>query len=182
MRRLVWMAALGTAITALMASSAGTAAAGRSPIGKAASHALHVTWMNSYRAAGTPSRYDRVGVIKVGRATARNVLVLEPGTSAAASYFVPLAKWIVARDPGWQVWAVQRRENLLDDQSVLNLSKERRASNTRLFNYYLGWLANSKIKHHFQFIPNSSVEFAKRWGMSVAVHDLRRVIQAGGIL
>src|SRR5688500_13918398 len=61
--------------------------------------------------AGTPARYDRVGILKVGPARARNVLVLNPGTSASAAYFAPLAESIVARAPGWQVWAVERREN-----------------------------------------------------------------------
>ncbi|MGH2890807.1 MAG: hypothetical protein ACRDNJ_14405, partial [Solirubrobacteraceae bacterium] len=42
---------------------------------------LKVTWMSGVRAPGTPARYDRVGVLKVGPSRARNVLVLEPGTS-----------------------------------------------------------------------------------------------------
>jgi hypothetical protein len=143
-----------------------------------ASAALHVSWMPGFRAPGTPASYDKVGVIKIGPSGARNVLVLEPGTSAAASYFVPLAEWIVARANGWQVWAVQRRENLLDDESVLNQAKRGHASPTKVFDYYLGWLTNKRVKHHFQFIPNSSVAFGKRWGMNVAVQDLRRVIRA----
>src|SRR5450755_148711 len=78
--------------------------------------ALKVTWMQGASAPGTPAKYDKVGVIKVGPASAKNVLVLEPGTSAGSAYFVPLAKWIVATVPGWQVWSVERRENLLEDQ------------------------------------------------------------------
>jgi pimeloyl-ACP methyl ester carboxylesterase len=144
----------------------------------AASSTLHVTWMKGSPSPGTPAKYDKVGVIKVGPASAKNVLVLEPGTSAAASYFVPLAKWIVSTAKGWQVWAVQRRENLLDDESVLNRAKEGKATTQQVFNYYLGYLANKNVKHHFQFIPDSSVEYAKRWGMSVAVHDLHIVINA----
>lgn len=143
-----------------------------------AAAALKVRWMAGYRAPGTPSRYDKVGVIKVGSPSARNVLVLEPGTSAAASYFVPFAKWVVSALPGWQVWAVQRRENLLDDQSVLNLAKQGKASPAKVFDYYLGYLANPRVKHHFVAVPNSSVEFAKTWGMNVAVQDLHRVIEA----
>ncbi len=81
-----------------------------------------------------------VGVIKVGARHARNVLVLEPGTSAGSAYFVPLARWIVSRAPGWQVWSVERRENLLEDQSMLNRAKADRASVTALFDYYLGYL------------------------------------------
>jgi pimeloyl-ACP methyl ester carboxylesterase len=140
--------------------------------------ALHVTWMQGFAAAGTPAKYDKVGVLKVGPASARNVLVLEPGTSAGSAYFVPLAKWVASTLKGWQVWAVERRENLLEDQSVLNLAKEGRASGTQLFDYYLGWLNNPALAPHFQFIADSSVEFAKRWGMKVAVEDLHRVIAA----
>jgi pimeloyl-ACP methyl ester carboxylesterase len=139
---------------------------------------LHVTWMAGFKAPGTPAKYNKVGVIKVGSAKAKNVLVLEPGTSAAASYFVPLAKWITSTSKTWQVWAVERRENLLDDESVLNLGKQGKASPTEVFNYYLGWLADSSVKRHIQFVPDSTVEYAKGWGMNVVVQDLHRVIAA----
>ena len=143
-----------------------------------ASAALKVTWMPGDVAPGTPAKYDKVGVIKVGSARAKNVLVLEPGTSAGGSYFVPLAKWITSTLPGWQVWSVERRENLLEDQSMLNQAKKHQINGQQLFDYYLGYLTNSAIKKHFQFIPNSSVQFAKGWGLAVAVQDLHRVIGA----
>jgi hypothetical protein len=95
-----------------------------------ASPRVTVRWMKGFAAPGTPARYDRVGVVAVGPAKAKNVLVLEPGTSAGGGYFVPLAKWIVARAPGWQVWSVERRENLFEDQSELNLAKRGRATAT----------------------------------------------------
>jgi pimeloyl-ACP methyl ester carboxylesterase len=139
---------------------------------------LGVTWMKGYAAPDTPAKFDKVGVIKVGPSSAKNVLVLEPGTSAAAAYFVPLAKWIVSKTTNWQIWAVQRRETLLDDESVLNLAKENKASPTEVYDYYLGYLKNPSIKHHVQTVPNSSVEFAKQWGMKVAVEDLHVVIGA----
>ena len=101
---------------------------------------LHVHWMRGYAAPGTPAKFNRVGVIEVGSRSARNVLVLEPGTSAGAGYFVPLARSIVHRMPGWQVWAVERRENLLEDQSVLQAAKGGQATATQMFDYYLGWL------------------------------------------
>jgi hypothetical protein len=160
------------AVAAVCAVTAGLAAA------PAVAKPLGVTWMKSFAAPGTPARYDRVGVIKVGRRTARNVLVLEPGTSAGAGYFVPLARWIIAQAPGWQVWSVERRENLLEDQSELNLAKQRKVSATQLFDYYLGYLADPRITHHLQPVPDARVGFARGWGMSVAVHDLRTVIAA----
>jgi pimeloyl-ACP methyl ester carboxylesterase len=153
-----------------LAASAGTAAA--------KSRALGVTWMQSYSAPGTPAKYNKVGVLKVGPADAKNVLVLEPGTSAGSAYFVPLAKWLVANVKGWQVWSVERRENLFEDQSEMNLAKQGKANATQLFGYYLGYLTDHSITKHFQSIPDSSVEFAKQWGMNVAVQDLHRVIAA----
>jgi hypothetical protein len=121
-------------------------------------------------------RYDKVGVIKVESASARNVLVIEPGTSAGGAYFVPLARWIASRAKNWQVWSVERRENLLEDQSELNLAKHGGATATRVFDYYLGWLKDPSITQHLTGIPPST--FAKRWGMSVAVGDLHHVISA----
>jgi pimeloyl-ACP methyl ester carboxylesterase len=143
-----------------------------------AATALKVTWMRGDRAPDTPAKYDRVGVIKVGPAKARNVLVLEPGTSAGSAYFVPLAKWIVAKTKGWQVWSVERRENLFEDQSVLNLAKKGKASPTAVFNYYLGFLSDTSVTHHFNFKQYLSLQYPKQWGMQVAVGDLREVIAA----
>jgi pimeloyl-ACP methyl ester carboxylesterase len=143
---------------------------------------LGVTWMAGFTAPGTPAKYNQVGVIKIGPASAKNVLVLEPGTSAGSAYFVPLARWIVSTVAGWQVWAVERRENLLEDQSVLTSFKEGNATATQLYNYYLGFLKNPSIKHHFQLIADSTVEFAKQWGLNVAIEDLHRVIVAAKAL
>ena len=143
-----------------------------------ANAALRVHWMPGAKAPGTPSRFNRVGVLKIGPAHARNVLVLEPGTEAGSAYFVPLAQWIVSRTRGWQVWSVERRENLLEDQSMLNRAKAGKATAAQLFDYYLGFLKTPSVRKHFQFIPTSQVGFAKRWGLAVAVGDLHRVIEA----
>jgi hypothetical protein len=161
-------ASLAVAVAVLVAASAAESASGAQ---------LKLTWMRGARAAGTPARYDKVGVLRIGPRAARNVLVLEPGTSAGSAYFAPLAKWVVSRDPGWQVWAVERRENLLEDQSVLTEAKRGTASATKLYDYYLGYLNDPAITSHIQPVPDASVPFAKRWGMAVAVGDLHRVIQ-----
>ena len=171
MRRVRFVATLATllALLAVLVTSAGAAVAG--------AVTPKVTWMPGARAPGTPARYDKVGVLRIGPRTARNVLVLEPGTSAGSAYFAPLARWVVARDPGWQVWAVERRENLLEDQSVLDEAKRGTASVTKLYDYYQGFLAHPAITSHIQPVPDASVPFAKRWGMAVAVSDLHRVIE-----
>jgi hypothetical protein len=130
------------------------------------------------RSPGTPAKYDKVGVLKIGSPRARNVLVLNPGTSASAAYFAPLARTIVSRAPSWQVWSVERRENLLEDTSVLDRAKAGTASAQAVYDYYLGWLSNPAISSHFQLIPDSRVGYARRWGMATQVADLRRVVLA----
>jgi pimeloyl-ACP methyl ester carboxylesterase len=135
-----------------------------------------VSWMPGYRAPGTPLKYDKVGVIKIGSARAKNVLVLEPGTSAGSAYFVPLAKWLVSKEKGWQVWSVERRENLLEDQSMLNAGKTGTATAGQVFDYYLGYLSDPLIIRHYQPLASNADPFAKQWGMNVAVEDLHTVI------
>jgi hypothetical protein len=167
----------GLACVALLAAC-GSSPSSSSGSSSSSTAALAVSWMPGFDVPGTPPNDDKVGVLKVGASSAKNVLVLEPGTSAGSAYFVPLAKWIVSSLPGWQVWSVERRQNLLEDQSELDLYKQRKVTATELYDYYLGYLTDRSVTHHFQSIPDSSVEFAKDWGMDVAVQDLRLVIAA----
>jgi pimeloyl-ACP methyl ester carboxylesterase len=134
--------------------------------------------MAGYPSPGTPANLNVVGVLKTGDPKAKNVLVLNPGTSASAAYFEPLAKTIVKRLPDWQVWAVERRENFLEDQSELNLLKQGKVSANDFFNYYLGYLSNSSIANHYHPVPDSAVPFARDWGMNTEVNDLRVVVKA----
>jgi pimeloyl-ACP methyl ester carboxylesterase len=138
--------------------------------------------MDGFAAPGTPAKFNRVGVLKVGPARAANVLVLNPGTSASAGYFAPLARDIVRRVKGWQVWAVDRRENLLEDHSVVNQAKAGRATDQRLFDYYLGYLTKPSVTDHARMIPDSEVPFGRQWGMRVEVEDLRRVVNSAARL
>ena len=133
--------------------------------------------IKGFDARETPARYDRVGVLEVGPRRAPHILILNPGTSASAAYFAPLAKTVVRKADGWQVWAVERRENLLEDHSVLNRAKRGRATGQELFDYYLGFLADPSISPHFELIPDAEVGFAREWGMRVEIEDLRRVVK-----
>ncbi|HMF82104.1 MAG TPA: alpha/beta fold hydrolase [Acidimicrobiia bacterium] len=133
--------------------------------------------IQGFTAPRTPAKYNKVGIIKTGARDAGNVLVLVPGTSASAAYFEPLAKDIVRKSKDWQVWAVERRENLLEDHSVLNQAKKGKATPQQLFDYYLGFVTDPSITKHFQFIPDADVAFARDWGMNVAVQDIRRVVE-----
>ncbi|HMJ96289.1 MAG TPA: hypothetical protein VK486_10570 [Thermoleophilaceae bacterium] len=143
-----------------------------------ASAATRFERLAGFHAPGTPAKYNKVGVLKVGPKSAKNILVLNPGTSASAAYFAPLAQDVVRKAKGWQVWAVERRENLLEDHSALNRAKTGQLTGQQLFDYYLGWLTDSSVTNHFQFIPDADVAYARRWGMRVEIEDLRRVVRS----
>jgi pimeloyl-ACP methyl ester carboxylesterase len=134
--------------------------------------------VDGFESPGTPAKYNKVGVIEVGPSDAENILVLVPGTSASAAYFVPLAKDVVRQSKGWQVWAIERRENFLEDHSVLNQAKKGKATPKEMFDYYLGFVTDPSITKHFQFIPDADVAFAREWGMRVEIEDMRRVIKS----
>jgi pimeloyl-ACP methyl ester carboxylesterase len=162
---------------ALIAIAAGALWAGLAPTATAKVQVKFAT-MNGFQDPGTPANLNRVGVLKTGDSKAENVLVLNPGTSASAAYFEPLARTIVKTLPDWQVWAVERRENFLEDQSELNLLKQGKASPTDFFNYYLGYLSNPSITNHVHNVPDAAVPFARQWGMNTEINDLRVVVKA----
>jgi pimeloyl-ACP methyl ester carboxylesterase len=134
--------------------------------------------MRGFDAPGTPTSLNRVGVLRFGPDRAPNILVLNPGTSAGAAYFAPLARRILKRTKGWQVWSVERRENQLEDQSVFNRAKRGKATPAEVFDYYLRWLTDHSITNHVTPVPDSDVQFAKHWGMRVEIRDLRKVVRA----
>lgn len=124
-----------------------------------------------------PAKYNQVRVLEVGPKSAENVLVLEPGTSAGAAYFRLVSEAIVSRVANWQVWSVDRRENALEDHSVLDEYIAGKRTQQQTFDYYLGWLTNPKIQPHFTAPSDSSVAFARHWGMNVAIGDLHQVVE-----
>ena len=125
-----------------------------------------------------PARYDKVGVLKQGRAKARNVLVLQPGTSASAAYFRLVGADIVRRLPGWQVWSVERRENLLEDHAMADRYKRGEIGAQSFYEYYLGWIGDDRVSPRLRPPAVADVAFARGWGMQVAMQDLRRVIRS----
>ncbi|HEX3563669.1 MAG TPA: hypothetical protein VHU24_12595 [Solirubrobacterales bacterium] len=164
---------------ALIAIAAGALWAGLAPTATAKVQVKFAT-MNGFQDPGTPANLNRVGVLKTGDPKAKNVLVLNPGTSASAAYFEPLARTIAKTLPNWQVWAVERRENFLEDQSELNLFKQGKVSPTDFFNYYLGYIGNPSITNHYHPVQDSQVPFARNWGMNTEIQDLRVVVKAAG--
>lgn len=176
---------LAVAVSACSNGNSGTASPGTGDTatdstaagdGTAAEPAVRLVTLDAPDGPGA-SEYDQVKVLEHGAPDAKNVLVLVPGTSAGAAYFSPIATEIVKQLPGWQVWAVDRRENLLEDHTLLDRYLAGDATAQEAFDYYLGWLNDPSITDRFEPPTDESVAFARQWGMSVAVDDLSVVIR-----
>jgi pimeloyl-ACP methyl ester carboxylesterase len=108
------------------------------------------------------------------------VLVLVPGFIGGAGDFTLLAKELVNRVPGLQVWALDRRSQAFEDTSVFGQALGGQASPDQAFDYYLRWLLDPNIQPHYQPLDSSTVPFVRDWGLEVAVEDLRKVVRAAG--
>ena len=89
------------------------------------------------------------------------------------------ARWRAPSSPacrGWKVWSVDRRENRLEDHSVLGPVVASKRPARDAFRYYLESLTDPSITPRFR--PVTDAGFARRWGMGVAVRDLRNVIRS----
>lgn len=128
-------------------------------------------------AAPGPAEYNQVTVHEFGAKSADHVLVLIPGTDGGAGNFTLDAEWLVKNVPNLQVWAVDRRENVLEDTAMFEQGLAGTRTPQEVFDYYLGWLAGASPPAHYEFLDSSQFAFAKEWGMEVALNDLRAVVQ-----
>ena len=111
-----------------------------------------------------PARYDRVWVQQLGPKSARNVLVLVPGTNGGAGGITPVARDIVKRVPRTQVWIVDRRQQAFEDTSVFAAGGDPQAAQE----YYLDF--------KYRAVRGGDVPFVADWGLELSLEDLRRVV------
>ena len=123
-----------------------------------------------------PAEYDQVYVSKVGPSDADRVLVLMPGTSGGAGDFTLLAEDLVAAVPDLQVWSVDRREQALEDTSKFEEVAAGTATPQDAFDYYLNWIVSS-VPSHYQPLDPEEYDFTERWGLRVALRDVREVVK-----
>jgi hypothetical protein len=114
-----------------------------------------------------PAQYDRVFVQQLGPKGAGRVLVLVPGTNGGAGGIVPVARDIVRRVPGLQVWIVDRRQQAFEDTSVFATGDPQRAQD-----YYLGF--------RYRRVAGADARFVADWGLKLQLADLRSVVRRAG--
>ena len=148
--------AAGAALTFAAPAAAGTVRSGYSPPER------YETMAVPHRPG--PEAYDRVRILKVGDPNAHQVLVLEAGGFGAAGSFRLLARDVAARMPQTQVWAVDRREEALNDESGFKAGPDAAAA------YYLGG--------HAQLQNKADDQFVAEWGLATQISDLHAVVAA----
>jgi pimeloyl-ACP methyl ester carboxylesterase len=110
-------------------------------------------------------RYFAVNILKP-----RAVLVLMPGFLGGAQNFDRLARTIVSNDPSLEVWAVDRRSNLLEDHSRLIEAYQK---NDPLISWrYM--VRDAGQPNGFQIRKDTA--FIGFWGLKVHLEDLRAVV------
>lgn len=143
----------------------------------AAAPAAAVTTLRGADGPG-PARHDKVFVSRVGPSTARTVLVLVPGTGGGAGTFTLLARDLVARVPGLQVWAVDRRTQAFEDTAVFRAGLRGERSPQQVLDHYLGWLVDPGRSDRFRPLDEAKVPYVRDWGLDLQVRDLQRVVRA----
>ena len=89
----------------------------------------------------------------------------------------PLAKDIVSRARGWQVWSIERRENLLEDQSVVDQAKRGEATPQRSSTTTSAASRTRTSRTTSSSCRTSTCCSRADGACSVAVEDLRQVVK-----
>jgi pimeloyl-ACP methyl ester carboxylesterase len=154
-----WIALAGTALLLVLAAAAANPAVARERLITVATPP-----------ATGPAQLNHVTVHQFGPKSARRVLVLMPGTQGGAGDFTLVARDLVKRVSGLQVWAIDRRTQALEDTATFAAAENGQISLQQAFDYYLNLQG-------FRIRGADEDPYAREWGMAVALNDARAVVR-----
>src|SRR5215204_6192268 len=117
-----------------------------------------------------PAQFNQVTVHQFGPKSAKRVLVLMPGTQGGAGDFTLIARKLVKRGAGLQVWAIDRRTQALEDTATFAAAESGQIPLQQAFDYYL-------LGGGFHFRGANQDPYAREWGMAVALNDAHAVVK-----
>ncbi len=128
-----------------------------------------------FAAPNTPEVYNKALYLRyyIGTEAADTIIVLMPGIFGGAMSLDVLARQLVASTPGLEVWAVDRRANLLEDRSAA-LESIRNSNPLIAYDYYV---KNAGQEGGFRPIPPEELRFLAFWGLEVHLRDLHEIIK-----
>lgn len=139
---------------------------------------------NPTTSTDTPAERDRARFVRFRAATAtepRAVVIAMPGIFGGAGSFESLARSVVRRSleagsPGAvEVWAIDRRSNLLEDLRGLDAAEAERSPDIAR-GYYFG--SDTVGGQPFAgFVRQEDVAYMSEWGLETHLGDLRAMIE-----
>ena len=136
---------------------------------EAYNRALYVRYFETATAPDITAEPD----VTVATHPKRTVLVLVPGIFGGASSVDLLARQLVAATPGLEVWALERRANLLEDRSRFLTALET-GDPYPAFDYYV---TDYGEPDGFNPVPPDTVPFLRNWSLAVHLRDLHVVVK-----
>jgi pimeloyl-ACP methyl ester carboxylesterase len=138
---------------------------------------------NPTTGATTPAELNFTQVVRYRQdvdspAPATAVIIAMPGFLGAAGNWDPLARNLVresiARGAPVEVWAIDRRSNLLEDLRGMDSAEAARNAEIAQGYYFGGETVGGQA--FAGFVDPADVSFMSEWGLATHVEDLRRVI------
>lgn len=130
----------------------------------------------------TPADGNRFGVVRFSGADepdVRAVVVAMPGIFGGAGTFEMLARHLVRRSieagEPIEVWAIDRRSNLLEDLRGLDAAEAMRAPDLARGYYFRGETVGGAP--FGGFLAQEDVPYLSEWGLAVHLGDLRALIE-----
>lgn len=123
----------------------------------------------------TPDTYDKALYLRyfLPNDAPDTVLIIVPGIFGGATSVDIVARQLVAAVPGLEVWAVDRRANLLEDLSAIKTSLRTRSPRSA-YDYYV---TNYGTETGFTPVPPEDVRFMVDWGLEVHLRDLHEIVK-----
>ncbi len=142
---------------------------------------------NPVSGQGTPAALDRTQVVRYRQdvtppAPARAVVIAYPGLLGGAGSYDGLARSLVrdgaARGLVLEVWAIDRRANLLEDRRGVDAAEA--AGDPEIANFYYYGADTIGGEGFAGFVPQADVSYMSEWGLATHVEDLRAVMATLG--
>lgn len=129
---------------------------------------------DGYPQPRTPPAFNRSAYLRyhVPGEETETVLLLMPGIFGGATSVGGLARQLVAASPGMEVWALDRRANLLEDRSGI-LASLRADDPMIAYRYYVERFGRVD---GFRPLRPKEVPYLRDWGLRVHLLDLHRAV------
>jgi len=122
--------------------------------------------------------FNQLGVLRIPNASVQRpgaLLIIIPGFAAGANSLRLLGEKVVAESTGHtEVWAVDRRENLLEDVFGMKLAESARDPEMAVRYYQAGGELQGR---RYYPIQAADVLFMAEWGIDVLMRDIRAVVR-----